>query len=137
MPGPTIQTIASQVCWSWADLPTIRRNSREKGFQRKQGVRPTPRPAVPLKHTYAEAERLKTERVSERDLRRIKKLNRSAFLRRIRSNEALAGTLATMEVQVGWRYLMEYLERIEEITPDDIQRVANRYVREETRRSSM
>lgn len=81
----------------------------------------------------AEAEKLKTERVSERDLMRIKKLNRSDFLRRIRSNEALAGTLATIEVQVGWRYLMEYLERIEEITPEDILRVANRYVREENK----
>ena len=56
---------------------------------------------------------MKTELVSDRELQRIKKLNRREFIDRMRSNESLAGTLATLEVQVGWRYLMYYLEKLD------------------------
>ena len=52
----------------------------------------------------AEAGKMKTELVSARELQRIKKLNQRDFIDRMRSNESLAGTLATLEVQVGWRY---------------------------------
>jgi zinc protease len=76
-----------------------------------------------------EVEKLKTELVSERELRRIKKLNQRDFLDRMRSNEQLAGTLVTLEVQVGWRYMNTYLEKIAGITPKEIRRVANKYVR--------
>lgn len=75
-----------------------------------------------------EVERLKTELVSHRELQRIKKLNQRDFLDRMRSNEQLAGTLATIEVQVGWHYLQTYLERIAEVTPEEIRRVANKFV---------
>ena len=75
-----------------------------------------------------EVEKLKTELVSSRELTRIKKLNQRAFLERMRSNEHLAGTLATLEVQVGWRYMKTYLDKISAVTPEDIQRVANKYI---------
>ena len=51
----------------------------------------------------AEVDTLKTDLVSVRELERIKKLNQREFLERMRSNERLAGTLATLVVQVGWR----------------------------------
>jgi zinc protease len=76
-----------------------------------------------------EAERLKVAPVSLRDLQRIKKLNQRDFLDRMRSNEALAGTLATLEVQVGWRYMSTYLEKMAMVTAEDIQRVAKKYIR--------
>lgn len=82
-----------------------------------------------------EVEKLKTEMVSDRELERIKKLNQRAFLERMRSNEDLAGTLATLEVQVGWRYLNTYLEEIEAITPEDIRRVAAKYIRPDNKTS--
>jgi predicted Zn-dependent peptidase len=77
----------------------------------------------------AEVEKFKTEAVSARELARIKKLNRRDFLDRMRSNESLAGTLATLEVQVGWPYLNDYLARIDAVTPADIQEAAQKYVR--------
>ncbi len=80
-----------------------------------------------------QAERLKTEQVSSRDLARIIKLNRRDFIDRLRGNEALAGTLATLEVQSGWRYLTEYLEQMEKVTPEMIQKVAQKYLRVENR----
>jgi predicted Zn-dependent peptidase len=76
-----------------------------------------------------EAERFKTELVSDRELQRIKKLNQRDFLDRMRSNESLAGTLATLEVQVGWRYLANYLEHIDAVTPEDIREAARKYIR--------
>ncbi len=76
-----------------------------------------------------EVEKFKTELVSSRELARIKKLNQRDFLDRMRSNESLAGTLATLEVQIGWRYMTHYLERIDAVTPEDIREAAQKYIR--------
>lgn len=83
----------------------------------------------------AEVAKLKTDLVSKRELQRIKKLNEREFLERMRSNEDLAGTLATLEVQVGWRYLTTYLEEMEAITPEEIRRVAGEYIRADKKTS--
>jgi predicted Zn-dependent peptidase len=83
------------------------------------------------KTLLAETEKLKTELVSPRELERIKKLNQREFLDRMRSNDELAGIIATLEVQVGWRYITTYLEKIAEVTPEDIRRVAKKYIRPE------
>ncbi len=80
-----------------------------------------------------EVEKFKTELVSPRELQRIKKLNQRDFLDRMRSNESLAGTLATLEVQAGWRYLTNYLERIDAVTPEDIREVARKYIRQDNK----
>jgi predicted Zn-dependent peptidase len=84
----------------------------------------------------AEVAKMKTELVSDRELQRIKKLNRRDFIDRMRSNESLAGTLATLEVQVGWHYLMNYLEKLDAVTPEDIRRVANKYIQTENKTSA-
>ena len=83
----------------------------------------------------AEVEKMKTELVSSRELERIKKLNQRDFLDRMRSNESLAATMATLEVQVGWHYLTTYLEKIGEVTPEEIRRVTKKYIRTENRTS--
>jgi predicted Zn-dependent peptidase len=77
--------------------------------------------------------RLEREPVTREELDRVKKLVRYDFLTRLRSNEDLAGTLASLEVQVGWDYLESYLEKIDRVTPEDVMRVAGRFVREEDR----
>ena len=76
----------------------------------------------------AEVEKMKTELVSVRELKRIKKLNQRNFLERMRSNEDLAETLATLEVQVGWQYLTNYLNKLAEISPHDIREAARKYL---------
>jgi zinc protease len=43
--------------------------------------------------------------------------------------------MATLEVQVGWRYLTTYLEKIGEVTPEEIRRVTKKYIRTENRTS--
>ncbi|MFO8088914.1 MAG: pitrilysin family protein [Desulfatiglandaceae bacterium] len=76
-----------------------------------------------------EVDKLVEEPVSEEELTRVQKLNERDFLDRLRSNESLAHTLASLEVKTGWRYLNEYIERISRVTPEDIQRVAAEYLR--------
>jgi predicted Zn-dependent peptidase len=76
-----------------------------------------------------QVEKFKTELVSSRELQRIKKLNQRDFLDQMRSNERLAGTLANLEVEVGWRYLTNYLQRIDAVTPEDIRAAARKYIR--------
>jgi predicted Zn-dependent peptidase len=83
----------------------------------------------------AEAVKMKTELVSQDELQRIKLLNRREFIESMRSNERLAGTLATLEIQVGWRYLADYLEKIEAITPEDIRQAARKYIRSDNQTS--
>ena len=80
-----------------------------------------------------EVEKFKTKLVSPRELQRIKKLNQRDFLDRMRSNESLAGTLASLEVQIGWRYLTSYLEKIDAVTPEDIREAAGKYIRQENK----
>jgi predicted Zn-dependent peptidase len=76
----------------------------------------------------AHVEKFKNELVSDRELQRIKKLNQRDFLDRMRNNESLAGTLASLEVEVGWRYLTSYLQRIDAVTPEDIRAAAQKYI---------
>ena len=76
-----------------------------------------------------EIETLKNQMVTPDELARIKTLNELEFLERIRDNERLASTLATLEVQIGWGYLKDYLERIAAVTPEMVMDVAQRYFR--------
>jgi predicted Zn-dependent peptidase len=81
----------------------------------------------------SELEKLKTEPVAPQELDRLKKLNRRDFIDRLRSNESVAGTLATLEVQAGWHYLNDYLRNMDAVTPEDIRRVARQYGRPENK----
>ncbi len=81
----------------------------------------------------AEVENLKVEPVAQEELDRLRKLNQREFIDRLRKNGSVASTLATLEVQVGWRYLNDYLRNMEAVTPEDIQRVARRYLTVENR----
>ena len=76
----------------------------------------------------AEIERLKTELVSETELKKVKTLAKAAQIRSLRSNSGLAGMLCSAEFLLGdWRELFKSLERIEKVTNEDIKRVANEY----------
>ena len=81
----------------------------------------------------SELEKLKTELVAPQELERLKKLNRRDFIDRLRSNESVAGTLATLEVQAGWRYLNDYLRHMDAVTPEEIRRVARQVARPENK----
>ena len=83
----------------------------------------------------AQLEKMKSEPVDPRELQRIKKLNQRDFIDRMRSNEGLASTLATLEIQIGWEYLRSYLENLDKVTPEDIRAAARKYVTTDNRTS--
>ncbi len=77
---------------------------------------------------YAEIERLKTEPVSPEELAKAKTQVRASLIRLLDSNDDLASELAFFEVVTGsWRNLFKELGKIEQVTAEDIQRVATEY----------
>ncbi|HBK21607.1 MAG TPA: peptidase M16 [Planktothrix sp. UBA10369] len=72
-----------------------------------------------------EIERFKTELVSETELERVKTQAKASLLTSLDSNMGMAFALVGYEVKTGsWINLFEQLEKIDAITPQDIQRVA-------------
>jgi len=83
---------------------------------------------------YTEIERLKTEPVSEWELDRVKNHIRVGELNRFASNQWLAFSLSSHFIQTGqWRSLKDDYTRRLNVTPEDIQRVANKYLVPENR----
>ncbi len=72
-----------------------------------------------------EIERLKTEDVTDDDLRMVKTRAKADLIRSLDSNEGLAQELAQYETRYGdWRELFRQVDRIEKVTKEDIRRVA-------------
>lgn len=83
---------------------------------------------------YAELERLKKEPLSEKELQQI--LNKLEYeeVRQMGSNGGLARNLTEYEAVAGsWRYLIEHRQRVARVTPEDVMRVAGKYLVRENR----
>ncbi|PSB08026.1 peptidase M16 [Pleurocapsa sp. CCALA 161] len=75
----------------------------------------------------AEIERLKTEPVTPKELEQVKTQLKAGLLRTLDSNMGMANLLAEYEAKTGsWRNLFEALTKLEAVTPQDIQRVAQK-----------
>lgn len=103
--------------------------------------------AVPAKgHTnqeceeaiYAEIEKIKTEPVSPEELAKAKAQVRAGLIRLLASNDGLASELSYYDVVTGdWRNLFEELDKIEQVTAEDIQRLAGEYFTRKNRSVGM
>jgi predicted Zn-dependent peptidase len=81
-----------------------------------------------------EIERLKTELVSEDELKKVKTFAKAGLIRSLRSNSGLASYLCDYEFLMGdWRELFRSLEHIEKVTAEDVKRVANEYFADSNR----
>lgn len=77
---------------------------------------------------WKELEKLKKEKVPERDLQKIRNQVEADFIRELGSNSGMASQLVYYHVVQGdWRHLFKYLEGIRKVTADDIVRVAQTY----------
>lgn len=77
---------------------------------------------------YEEIERLKSELVDQEDLKKARTRARATVIRQLDSNAGLAGQLTAFEVMTGdWRNLFKQIDQINEVTAEDIQRVARTY----------
>ena len=90
--------------------------------------------AVPAKgHTakdmaaaiHEQIEKLKTEGVSDDELKMVKTRSKAALLRSLANNQGLAINLAESQLKYGdWRELFRQIEKIDAVTNDDVKRVA-------------
>jgi predicted Zn-dependent peptidase len=72
-----------------------------------------------------EIDRLKTELVTKDELDGVKRRARSSILNSLSSNTSIGIQLAKFQVLTGdWRNLFKYLDEIDKVTPEDVQRVA-------------
>ena len=82
---------------------------------------------------YAEIEKLKAEPVPAQELQKVKNNFAAAEYRRLSSNHAILMQLMRNEGTGGWRAINEAGPKLQAVTPEDIQRVANKYFTKENR----
>jgi zinc protease len=75
-----------------------------------------------------EIERLQKELVSERELEKVKNQMEASFVFGQDSIFYQAMVLARYEITLSWRGIDDYLPFIRKVTPEDIQRVAKKYL---------
>ncbi|SYZ74205.1 conserved exported hypothetical protein [Candidatus Zixiibacteriota bacterium] len=78
---------------------------------------------------YAEIDRLKTEKVSDWELEKVRNQIDAGFIRSLQSNRGMAFRLSSSEAITGdWHYFLNYREALKKVTADDIMRVVNKYL---------
>jgi predicted Zn-dependent peptidase len=83
---------------------------------------------------YAEIDRLKTEPVADRELQRIKNQIDANQIRQLGSNLGIAFTIMMGQLYMGdYRAMFRYYDMIKEVTPEDVMRVADKYLTEKNR----
>lgn len=83
---------------------------------------------------FGELDRLKNEKVSQRELQRILNNLEASEIRSMGSNGGLAYRLTEYETTAGtWRYFFEHRKNLAKVTPEDIVRVAKKYLVRENR----
>jgi predicted Zn-dependent peptidase len=83
---------------------------------------------------YEEIERLKTEPVSLAELQKINNNLEAAEIHAMASNGGIAYRLTEYEATAGtWRYITEHRQKVAKVTPEDVMRVAGKYLDRENR----
>ncbi len=78
--------------------------------------------------------RMKKEKVDETTLQRVKTKVRASVIRRLASNSGLASQLTFYHVNYGdWKMLFKAIDVIDKVTAEDVQRVAAKYLVDETK----
>jgi predicted Zn-dependent peptidase len=78
---------------------------------------------------WEEIKRLQDELIGDEELARVKTEVRAEFIRGIEDNSGLAGQLAAFEIlRGGWEKLFDEVGRIEQVTREDVQAMAKKYL---------
>lgn len=80
---------------------------------------------------YEQVEILKNEMVSDMELQKVKNQARADSFRNLQNNSSLFFQLAISEGWVGWEHLNEYPKKMQSVTAEDIQRVAQTYLNDD------
>ncbi len=82
---------------------------------------------------YRELDKLKEERITARELQKVKNRFNVDNFRRIENNFFLMFQLLIAESNRGWKAFNSDPQRIQAVTAEDVQRVAQKYFKPETR----
>jgi predicted Zn-dependent peptidase len=82
---------------------------------------------------YKEIEKLQTTKVEDRELQKVKNQSTADTFRRVQANFALMLQLLLADNTLGWQSFNAEPVKIQAVTPDDIQRVAQAYFKPERR----
>ena len=83
---------------------------------------------------YEEIEKLKTELIRPEDLKAIKTRIKADFIRQLESNQGLAMRLSFYQAVRGdWKELFRQLDKINQVTAEDIKRASNEYFQRKNR----
>src|SRR5580765_4321885 len=86
------------------------------------------------KAVYEIVDRVKKDKPDAAALQRVKINLRAALIQKLDSNSGLASELASYQALYGdWRKLFTELEEVNQVTAEDVQRVAQKYLLENTR----
>ena len=86
------------------------------------------------KEAYAMLDKLKTQKVDDETLKRIRTKLRANLIQELDNNEGLAAQLTLFYAAFGdWRKLFTQLDEYDHVTADDIERVAKQYFIPDTR----
>jgi predicted Zn-dependent peptidase len=76
---------------------------------------------------HEEIEKIRTQDISDEELKMIKTRAKAALIRSLGDNEGLAEGLATYQARYGdWRELFHQVDKIDKVSKADIRRVANK-----------
>ncbi len=77
---------------------------------------------------YAELEKMKTQPLSEREMKRVINWMEADYIRKLQSNSGIAHYLSEYQIITGdWRYMTRYTEEIKKVAPADVMEVAKKY----------
>ncbi|MCC6464209.1 MAG: insulinase family protein [Planctomycetes bacterium] len=97
-------------------------------FQGYIGTRPE-NVELSLKTMYELIAQIRTEKVGDDELRAAKDYLKGSFVFGLETSSQLAGLLISIErFNLGADYMVKYTQAVEAVTPDDIQRVATKYL---------
>lgn len=81
------------------------------------------------KAAYEIFERLKKEKISDEQLKRVKTQLRAQLIRSLDSNSGMAQNLVTTKAMFGnWRMIFTQLDDLDKVTADDVMQAANKYL---------
>ena len=105
-----------------------------EGYFSTSGVaKPGSTPEQVEQALYREIEKLQKEKVGDHELQKVKNQFNAGTFRRLQSNFGLMIQLLLADAGRGWQSFNEDPGKIQTVTADDIQRVANKYFKAESR----
>jgi len=82
---------------------------------------------------YEEIEKIKTTPPSDWEIQKIKNQLEAGFIRDLNSTSGLANEIGHFEVLSDWRYINTFMDKIAQVTADDVVRVTKKYLTKNNR----